>query len=103
MYNQTYNFANLRDEYGQRLLNSTFFITMNDTAGLGAEGSHGYQPGDKIVFFREMPTAMAIRCCKDDEEAFRFVGIVQMEGLLAGSIYERSEIKEGRPRLFEIR
>jgi hypothetical protein len=103
MYNQTYNFANLRDEYGQRLLNSTFVTTTNGPAGLGPEGAHGYQPGDKIVFFREMPTAMAIRRCEDDDDAFRFVGIVQMEGLLDGSIYKRSEIKEGKPRLFKIR
>lgn len=100
--NFTYNHANLRDEYAQRLLNSTFISTTNGAAGLGPEGGCEYQKGDKIVFFREMPTAMAIRRCSDDE-AYRLVGIVQMEGLLDGSIYERPEIKEGKPKLFEIR
>lgn len=108
MNNETYISANLRDEYGQRLLNSSFMTTTNGAAGLGPEGACGYQPGDKVVFFREMPTAMAIRRCDDDDAdapvpSYRFVGIVQMEGLLDGTIYERSEIKEGRPLLFKIR
>jgi hypothetical protein len=101
---RTFDYANRRDEYAQRLLNCSFFTTTNGVPGLGSQGAHGFQKGDKIVFFRKMPTAIAIRRCEDDDwGAYRFVGIVQLKGLIDGSIYERPEIKEGKPELFVIR
>tara|TARA_R110002003_G_scaffold32_11_gene2010 strand:- start:11703 stop:13265 length:1563 start_codon:yes stop_codon:yes gene_type:complete len=100
----TYDYANRRDEYSQRLLNSSVLTTTSGILGIAPQGVHGFRTGDKIVFFREMPTAVAIRQCgHDDLESYTFVGIVQMEGLLDGSIYDRPEVNEGKPKLYVIR
>lgn len=99
----TNDHANKRCEQSQRLLKTSFFMTTSGVPGCGPEGVHGFEEGDKIVFFRKMPVPVAIRPCKDDSSEYRLVGIVQMKGLIDGSLYERPEIKEGKPRLFTIR
>lgn len=99
----TYEFANRRDEYAQRLLNSTFVTTTCGLPGVGPEGVRGFQKGDKIVFFRKLPQLMAVRPCEDGSGAYRFVGIVEMKGMIGGSLWNRAEIKNGRPRLYKIR
>lgn len=97
-----YTHANGRDELSQRFLNTTFFTTQCGIHGCGPEGVSGYEPNDRIVFFRKMPAPIAIRQCEDGTGDSRFVGVVQMEGQIDGSIYERDEITEGKMELFKI-
>jgi hypothetical protein len=81
MYNPTNNFANLRDEYGQHLLNGNVITMINGAAGLGP-------PKERMS---TSVAAMAIRRHDNDDEAYRIVDVVQMQGFLNGSIYERGQ------------